>query len=348
MKESLTCYSLKKLEEIVSHFGEPSFRAKQIFDAIKKGKQIDEISNISKSLKEKLKEKYVSIPVEIYKKLVSKDGTIKYALKLQDGEIIECVVLSYSYGRTICISTQVGCRMGCAFCASGLNGLVRNLTCDEMVGEILIVNKDLADGNSREITNIVLMGSGEPLDNYENVTKFLRTISSKESLNISQRNISLSTCGLVPKIKQLADEGFSVTLTISLHAPTDEKRKQIMKIANSYTISEVVDASKYYFNKTGRRVVFEYSMIENFNDSFVDAENLSKLVGGFPSHINLIPLNSVKEKGLIGTPKKKIYAFREKLENLKVSASIRRSLGADIEGACGQLRNKLLKNTSQN
>ena len=348
MKESLICCSLEKLEEIVLELGEASFRAKQIFEGIKKGKQIDEISNIPKSLKEKLCEKYVAIPVEIYKKLVSKDGTIKYALKLLDGEIIECVVLSYSYGRTICISTQVGCRMGCAFCASGLNGLVRNLSADEMLGEVLIVNKDLADGNSREITNIVLMGNGEPLDNYENVTNFLKMISSKESLNISQRNISLSTCGLVPKIKQLADDGFSVTLTISLHAPTDEKRKQIMKIANSYTIKEVIDASKYYFNKTGRRVVFEYSMIENFNDSFVDAENLAKITSGFPTHVNLIPLNSVKEKGLIGTPKKKIYAFRDKLESLKVSSSIRRSLGADIEGACGQLRNKLLKNTSQN
>ena len=348
MKTSLLGLSLEEMKNIIASYGEPSFRAKQLFEGVIKAKQIEEISNLPKSMKEKLAEDYVSIPVSIYKKFESVDGTKKYALKLLDDEIIECVVLSYHYGKTICISTQVGCRMGCAFCASGLNGLVRNLTVSEILGEILLVNRDLGDGNSREITNIVLMGSGEPLDNYENVCQFLKTISSEGSLNISQRNISLSTCGLVPKIKQLADDGFNVTLTISLHAPTDEKRKQIMKIANAYSLSEVIGAARYYFNKTGRRVVFEYSMIDNFNDGFEDAENLAKLVSGFPAHINLIPLNSVKEKNLIGTKKKKIYAFKDKLEKLGVSASIRRSLGADIEGACGQLRNKLLKNSSQN
>ena len=348
MKKCLLDYNLNEIKEIVASLGEATFRAKQIYEGMKQGKQIDEISNLPKSLKEKLKDEYVSIPLSVYKMFESKDGTKKFALKLLDDDIIECVVLNYHYGNTICISTQVGCRMGCAFCASGLNGLVRNLSASEILGEVLLINKELGDGKERKITNIVLMGSGEPLDNYDNVTKFLKLVSSEEYLNISQRNISLSTCGLVPKIKNLADDGFSITLTISLHAPTDEKRKNIMKIANAYTIKEVVESAKYYFKKTGRRVVFEYSMINNFNDSFEDAAILSKLINGFPAHINLIPLNSVKEKGLIGTPKKKIYAFKEKLEQLGVSASIRRSLGADIEGACGQLRNKLLKNSSQN
>lgn len=349
MKICLLDLSKEEIEKIISELNEPKYRSKQVFDAVFSGAQIEEISNISKDLRQKLSENYVANPVSIYKKLVSTDGTIKYAMQLQDGEIIECVILSYKYGKTICLSTQVGCRMGCAFCASGLNGLVRNLTAGEMLGQILLANSDIGGGSKeRQITNIVLMGSGEPLDNYENVTKFLRVVSSKDCLNISQRNISLSTCGLVDKIKKLADDNFSVTLTISLHAANDKKRKEIMKIAHAYDLKSVIDAAKYYFKKTGRRVVFEYSMIKGFNDSFLDASELSKLVAGFPTHINLIPLNSVKEKNLIGTPKKQIYAFKDKLESLGVSASIRRSLGADIEGACGQLRNKLLKNTSQN
>ena len=349
MKQILLDLHKEDFELLAAEYGQPKFRAGQIYSAVFSGLQIDEITNISKDLREKLKEKYVANPVEIFKKFVSIDGTIKYALKLQDGEIIECVVLSYKHGKTICLSTQVGCRMGCAFCASGLNGLVRNLSSGEILGEILAVNRDLNGGaTKREITNIVLMGSGEPLDNYDNVTDFLKKVSSPDCLNISQRNISLSTCGLVDKIKQLADDGFSITLTISLHAPNDEIRKTIMKIANAYSVKEVIDATKYYFNKTGRRVVFEYAMISGVNDSFVNAKELAKLVSGYPTHINLIPLNSVKEKNLLSTAKKQIYAFKDKLEENGASVSIRRSLGADIEGACGQLRNKLLKNSSQN
>lgn len=346
MKKCLLDLHKTDFEDLVSSLNQPKYRANQIYSAVFSGLQIDEITNISKELREKLKEEYVANPVSIYKKFESKDGTIKYALKLQDDEIIECVVLSYKYGRTICLSTQVGCRMGCAFCASGLNGLVRNLSSGEILGEILAVNRDLNGGaTKREITNIVLMGSGEPLDNYENVTDFLRKISSPDTLGISQRNISLSTCGLVPKIKQLADDGFSITLTISLHAPNDETRKQIMKIANAYDLKSLIEATKYYFKKTGRRVVFEYAMISGVNDSFEHAKQLAKLVSGYPTHINLIPLNSVKEKNLLATSKKQIYAFKDKLEELGASVSIRRSLGADVEGACGQLRNKLLKNS---
>lgn len=346
MKKCLLDLQKEDFEKIVIDLGQPKYRAGQIHSAVFSGLQIDEITNISKDLREELKREYIANPVSIFKKFESKDGTIKYALKLQDDEIIECVVLSYKYGRTICLSTQVGCRMGCAFCASGLNGLVRNLSDGEILGEILTVNRDLSCGqNKREITNIVLMGSGEPLDNYENVTNFLKKITSPDTLGISQRNISLSTCGLAPKIINLADDGFSITLTISLHAPNDETRKQIMKIANAYDLKTLIDATKYYFKKTGRRVVFEYAMISGVNDSFEQAKQLAKLVSGYPTHINLIPLNSVKEKNLIATNKKQIYAFKNKLEELGASVSIRRSLGADIEGACGQLRNKLLKNT---
>lgn len=349
MKKCLLDLHKEDFEIIAKEFNQPKYRAEQIYSAVFSGMQIDEITNISKQLREELNKEYIANPVSIYKKFESKDGTIKYALKLQDDEIIECVVLNYKYGRTICLSTQVGCRMGCAFCASGLNGLVRNLTSGEILGEILAVNRDIGGGAvKREITNIVLMGSGEPLDNYENVTDFLKKITSSDTLGISQRNISLSTCGLVPKIKQLADDGFSITLTISLHAPNDEIRKQIMKIANSYEIKDLIDATKYYFKKTGRRVVFEYAMIKGVNDSFESAKQLAKLVSGYPTHINLIPLNSVKEKNLLATDKKQIYAFQNKLEENGASVSIRRSLGADIEGACGQLRNKLLKNSSQN
>lgn len=346
MKKCLLDLHKEDFDKLVEKFGQPKYRAGQIYSAVFSGLQIDEITNISKQLRERLKEEYVANPVSIYKKFESKDGTVKYALKLQDDEIIECVVLSYKYGRTICLSTQVGCRMGCAFCASGLNGLVRNLSSGEILGEILAVNRDISGGaTERVITNIVLMGSGEPLDNYENVTDFLKKVTSSDTLGISQRNISLSTCGLVPKIKQLADDGFSITLTISLHAPNDETRKQIMKIANAYDLKSLIDATKYYFKKTGRRVVFEYAMISGVNDGFEHAKQLAKLVSGYPTHINLIPLNSVKEKNLIATNKKQIYAFKDKLEEYGASASIRRSLGADIEGACGQLRNKLLKNS---
>lgn len=346
MKKCLLDLQKEDFDKLVEKLGQPKYRAGQIYSAVFSGLQIDEITNISKQLREKLKEDYVANPVSIYKKFESKDGTLKYALKLQDDEIIECVVLSYKYGRTICLSTQVGCRMGCAFCASGLNGLIRNLSSGEILGEILAVNRDISGGaTERVITNIVLMGSGEPLDNYENVTDFLKKVTSPDTLGISQRNISLSTCGLVPKIKQLADDGFSITLTISLHAPNDETRKQIMKIANAYDLKSLIDATKYYFKKTGRRVVFEYAMINGVNDSFEHAKQLAKLVSGYPTHINLIPLNSVKEKNLVATNKKQIYAFKDKLEEYGASASIRRSLGADIEGACGQLRNKLLKNS---
>lgn len=332
--------SLEELQSYVKTLGEPAFRAKQIFEACLLGKTLDEISNIPKSLKDKIEKDYPHFEVAAH--LVSKDETQKVALKFDDGSIVESVLLKYKYGYTVCVSTQVGCRMGCKFCASTLNGLKRNLSAGEILLQVLFFNKILGGTlKERKVTNVVLMGCGEPLDNYDNVAKFLNLISAPEGINISQRNISLSTCGLVPNIYKLADDGFNVTLTISLHAPNDELRKTIMPIANAYKIDEILKACDYYFDKTGRRIAFEYSLIEGVNDTDEAIEQLAKILKGRSCHINLIPLNSVKEKSLIGVARKKAYQIQGKLEKMGMSATVRRTMGEDIEGACGQLRNRV-------
>ena len=259
-------FSLSEMEEYTKELGEPKFRGKQLFEACYLAKTLDEISNLPKSFKEKIEKDYPRY--EVVAHLKSKDETEKVAIKFPDGSIVESVLLKYKYGYTVCVSTQVGCRMGCKFCASTLNGLKRNLSAGEILAQVLFFNKALGGTiKDRKITNIVLMGCGEPLDNYDNVTKFLKLVSAPEGINISQRNISLSTCGLVPNIYRLADDGFSVTLTISLHAPTDELRKTIMPIANAYSIKEILSACDYYFEKTGRRIAFEYSLISGTNDT---------------------------------------------------------------------------------
>lgn len=342
--KTLTSYTLQELEQICEDLDEKKFRAKQIYEGLQLGKSISEISNISKELKQKLLGTYVDQAITLHTKLVGKDGTIKYVYKLADGNIIEGVLMSYKYGNTLCVSTQVGCRMGCKFCASTLGGLVRNLSAGEILSQILFVNRDLGgDLKNRKVTNVVLMGSGEPLDNFDNVVKFINLVSCENGINISQRNISLSTCGLVDKIKELADLNLQITLTISLHAPNDEIRKTMMPIANRYSIKELINAVIYYFNKTKRRIVFEYSLVSGKNDSFECADELSKVLAGLACHVNLIPLNEVKERGMVGTNRKKAYAFMDRLNAHKVSATVRRTMGADIEGACGQLRNKILK-----
>ena len=346
MKNSLLDLSFDEIENLVTSYGEQKFHAKQIFNFVMNGKEIEEMTSLSKLFREKLLAEYVSNPVSIIKDIKSADGTIKFLFKLLDDNVIEGVLMKYKYGNTLCVSSQVGCRMGCKFCASGLNGLVRNLTKAEILGEVIAVNKFLGGSNeNRKITNIVLMGSGEPLDNYDEVVEFIKTVSSKQSLNISQRNISLSTCGLVDKIKKLADDGLSITLTISLHAPNDLIRNQIMPISKKYSIKELTESAKYYFEKTGRRVVFEYAMIDGINNNLDCAKQLKQLIKGFSAHINLIPLNSVKERGLAGASKHQVYWFRDKLEEFGLSATVRRTMGDDIDGACGQLRNKYLKNS---
>lgn len=333
----------EELKDYILSLNEPLFRAKQLFEGLHSGKKLKEMSNIGKALREKILENFQDFPTQIYKKLESKDGTKKYVYKFLDGNIVEGVLMKYKYGYTLCVSTQVGCRMNCSFCASGLNGLVRNLTAGEILSQVLIVNRDLGGSvKERKITNIVLMGSGEPLDNYNNVIKFLKIISSVESLNISPRNISLSTCGLVDKIDKLSKENIPLTLTISLHSSNQQIREKLMPIAKAYKFEEVIKAAIRYFQKTGRRVIYEYAVIAGENDNLKNAEELAKnLKGDYSFHVNIIPLNEVKERGLKAS--KNAYGFAEKLNKLGVSSTVRRTMGEDIEGACGQLRNKILK-----
>lgn len=322
--------------------GEPGFRAKQIFGWLHKGVDFCNMSNLPKKLQQTLAAEFDANSVSIFKKLVSnKDGTRKYLFALSDGNIVEGVLMKYKYGNTICISTQVGCRMNCAFCASGIDGLIRNLTAGEMLGEVLAVNNDLGDGE-RQITNIVLMGSGEPLDNFDNVVKFIRLVSDPQGINISKRNISLSTAGLADKIIRLADELGGVTLTISLHAPNDKIRSSIMPVNKAYNIEKLLQSVRYYFEKTGRRVIFEYSMIQGVNDTIECSKQLAALLKGLPCHVNLINLNYVKEKNLHSADKQAVQKFLAQLEASGISATIRRTMGSDIDGACGQLRRKVL------
>ncbi|MBQ8882021.1 MAG: 23S rRNA (adenine(2503)-C(2))-methyltransferase RlmN [Clostridia bacterium] len=336
----LTDFNFDEIVKIVTEeYNQPAYRAKQLYAGLSRFQSFDEMSDLPKNFREQLAQKYSPTALAIEKKFISVDGTEKYLYRLNDGNIIEGAFMKQHYGNTLCISTQVGCRMGCAFCASGIGGLVRNLTAGEILSQALAVNRDQGGTvNDRAITNIVLMGSGEPLDNYDEVTKFLRLVTSEKSLNISERNISLSTCGLVDKVYRLADDGFSVTLTFSLHASNDESRRRIMPVANKYLIKDIIDSAKYYFEKTGRRVIFEYTMIKGENINHFDAVRLSQIMKGFPTHINLIPLNPVKEKNITGCTKVEGERFMKKLNEMGVSASIRKSKGADIGGACGQLR----------
>jgi len=343
MKEILADYSFEEIENLIKELNIQKFRAEQVYQGVMNGKRITEM-NIPLELKEKLLEKFEDSPLEIIEHIESSDGTIKFLFKLCDGNIVEGVLMSYIYGNTQCVSTQVGCRMNCAFCASGLNGLIRNLSSGEILYQVLAVNK-FAGGTIklRKVTNIVLMGSGEPLDNYNNVVKFLKNINAEKGINISTRNISLSTCGIANKIYDLAEEGFSLNLTISLHSAFDEERKKIMPVANAFSINEILKACDYYFLKTKRRYIFEYSLIKGQNDGQKDIEALTKLLKGRPCHINLIRLNEVKEKNMQGTDKKEAYRFLGELEKNGLSVSLRRQIGVDIEGACGQLRNKFVE-----
>ena len=341
MKTALSGFDTEGLKKVLADCGHPPYRAKQLREWVNRAVSFDKMSNLPKPLIATLSEKYSVTGVEIIKKLISRDGTVKYLFALGDGNVVEGVLMRYKYGNTLCISTQVGCRMGCAFCASGIDGLIRNLTAGEILGEVLEVNRD--EGGTpekRAVTNVVLMGSGEPLDNYDNVTSFLRLLNDKEGLNISERNVSLSTCGITDNIKRLADDGFSVTLTISLHAADDETRKRIMPTANKYKIADIVSAAKYYFEKTGRRYIFEYSLIKGVNDGKDNMLALAKLLKGLPCHVNLIRLNYVKEKGLKGSDNAE--EMKKILENEGISATVRRTMGSDIDGACGQLRRRFL------
>lgn len=335
----LSDFSLNELKRELTDI--PAFRVKQVFDAILQSKDYAD-TNLAKDIQAKLKENYILKPVEIFTTLLSRDGTKKYLLKLHDDNIIECVFLKQNYGNTICMSTQVGCRMGCKFCASTQNGLIRNLSAGEMLSTIAVVNADNGRCNERNFSNVVLMGSGEPLDNFDNVIKWLELICDEESFNISERNISLSTCGLVDKIYDLAKLRFNITLCLSLHATDDETRKTIMPIANRYSIAEIKKALKHYVKENSRRVIFEYCLIKGTNDSNQDILRLKQLTKGLKCHVNVICLNP-NGGDLKATTRDEAVAFVNKLNENGVSATLRRSQGEDIEGACGMLRAKTLK-----
>lgn len=340
----------KELEEFFLSIGEPKYRAKQLFTQMHRGLSPDEITNFSAATKQKISEKaYCHFPA-IARKLVSAlDGTVKYLFRLDDGNCVESVVMRYEHGITICISTQVGCRMGCRFCASTIDGKVRDLLPSELLGQIVIANKDL----NERIGGIVMMGIGEPLDNYDNVLRFLRLVGSENGLNIGYRHISLSTCGLVERIDQLATENLPITLSISLHAADDETRSEIMPINKRYPVGELLDACRDYFAKTGRRISFEYTLIAGKNDSPEAAKRLADLLNGklrsrtstMPIHVNLIPVNEVKERDYRHSDKRAVARFAEILEKHGIRATVRRTLGADINASCGQLRRAEAKNT---
>lgn len=331
----------EELKKALADMGEKPFRAGQIFSWLHKGAKFSDMTNLSLALRDKLASEGVDQPVAIRETRVSQiDGTKKFLFSLLDGNCIEGVLMRYHYGATLCISTQVGCKMGCRFCASTLDGCVRNLTAAEMLGQVHCANTTL-DGET--VHNIVLMGSGEPMDNYDEVVRFLRLVSHPEGLNIGLRHISVSTCGLVPQMRKFADEGLPVTLSLSLHAPNDTIRRQIMPIAHRYTIEETIDACCYYIEKTGRRVVFEYALIDGVNAEPACAEELASKLRGMQCHVNLIPLNTVKERNLFGVTEKQVRAFLDVLEKRHISATRRREMGDDIEGACGQLRNKVMQ-----
>ena len=330
-----------RLKEYVLGIGENAFRARQIFKWIHSGVQsADEMTNLPKTLRKKLKSDFEIFLPQVYEKRVSAvDKTVKYLMRLSDGNIIESVVMDYHHGKSICVSSQVGCRMGCSFCASTLGGLVRNLSPFEIEGQVLSASRDIGE----RISNIVIMGIGEPLDNYENVVTFLKNVNDERGLNIGMRHITLSTCGIPDKIRQLALTVPEVNLALSLHAPTDEKRRAIMPVARRFSIEEVMGACDFYFEKTHRRVTFEYALVRGKNSSAGDAELLAALLRGKNCHVNVIPVNPVAERGNVRTTPKETKAFLDFLKNNGINATLRRELGPDINASCGQLRNELVK-----
>lgn len=331
--------TLAELTDALREMGEPAFRGKQVYSWLHGGAtSFDDMSNLSKPLRAKLGEQfYITVP-KVARKQVSKlDGTIKYLWELRDGNCIETVLMSYHHGNTVCISSQVGCRMGCKFCASTIAGKVRDLAPSEMLDQVLFTQLD----SGRVISNIVLMGIGEPMDNLDNVLRFLELVNSPDGLNIGMRHISLSTCGVIPGIERLAELGLQLTLSVSLHAPDTETRSRIMPVNRAYDVDDLFAACHCYFQKTGRRISFEYSMIDGVNDSDAQADLLARKIRGMPGHVNLIPLNDVVESEF--KPSRRIAAFQKRLESHGITATVRRSLGGDIDASCGQLRRKAIE-----
>ncbi len=338
MMKHLKSMTLPELGEALKELNQPAFRAKQIYSWLHKGvRSYDQMGNIPKDLRTLLQEKYPILPPEVVRKQESKtDGTIKYLWKLSDGNCVETVLMRYHYGNSVCISTEVGCRMGCAFCASTLGGLVRKLEPYEILDQVLFTQVD----SGLPISHIVLMGIGEPLDNFENVLRFLELVNSPDGMNISMRHISLSTCGIVPQIDALAEKKLQITLSVSLHAPSDEIRNTIMPVNKAYPTEELLQACRRYYEKTSRRISFEYAMIRGVNDSEADAKLLLKRLKGLPAHFNLIPLNHVEESPLKPSTRQAVQRFQSILEEGGIPTTVRRTLGSDIDASCGQLRRK--------
>ena len=338
-KKDICSYTYEELAEEMKAAGEKAFRARQIYQwlHVKLADSFDEMTNLSKVLREKLDREYEIARMDLVERQISKaDPTEKFLFELEDGNMVESVLLTYDYGNSVCISSQAGCRMGCRFCASTIGGLKRNLKASEMLRQIYKIQKTTGE----RVSNIVVMGTGEPLDNYDNFVRFIRMISAPEGLNISQRNITASTCGIVPGILRLAEEGFQITLALSLHAGTQEKRKSLMPVANRYELSEVLAACDTYFEKTGRRITFEYSLVKDVNDTDQDAADLIRIAGHRNCHINLIPVNPVRERSYVRPSRQNALKFQNKLEKNGINVTIRRERGSDIDGACGQLRRR--------
>lgn len=336
MADDIKSLYIEEIEGMLKEMGEPKFRAKQIFSWLhaKKAKTFDEMTNLSKPLREKLGEKFKISNVKILEKLVSSDGTTKYLFSLDDGNVIESVLMRYSYGNAVCVSTQVGCRMGCGFCASTLNGLERNLEAGEILSQIYEISRDIDE----RISSVVLMGSGEPLDNYDNVIRFIRLLNSRDGADIGQRHITLSTCGLAEKIDKLRGENLHITLAISLHAPNDEIRGKTMPVSRKYDMETLLSACRRYSEETKRRITFEYALIRGVNDSAACAKELASKLKGMLCHVNLIPVNDVKEREYVHSSEEQIKSFASILMGRGIETTIRRKLGSDINAACGQLR----------
>ena len=340
-KIDIKSMNLVELTEFVASIGEKAFRAKQLYQwlHVKQVYAFDDMTNLSKAFREKLNE--VSFITDLKQEQVQIsqiDGTRKYLFLLEDGNVIESVLMRYKHGNSVCISSQVGCRMGCRFCASTLDGLVRGLRPSEMIDQIYKIGQDIGE----RISNVVVMGTGEPMDNYDNLLQFITLLTDENGLNISQRNLTVSTCGIVPRMRQLADEKLSITLALSLHASNQKKRLELMPVANKYDIHDVIDACKYYFDQTGRRVTFEYSLVGGVNDTDEDARELSQLIHGMNCHVNLIPVNPIKERDYVQSNAAVIAAFKNKLEKNGINVTVRREMGRDIDGACGQLRKRYI------
>jgi len=338
---NLKSLTLPELTAVIKELGQPAFRGKQVYTWLHKGvRSYEEMTNLPKGFRDTLSEKYPICPPEVVRKQESqRDGTIKYLWKLSDGNCVETVLMRYHYGNTVCISTEVGCAMGCAFCASTIGGLVRRLEPFEMLDEVLFTQID----SGLPISRIVLMGIGEPLDNFDNVMRFLELVNSEEGMNISMRHISLSTCGLIPKIDRLAEKKLQISLAISLHGPNNEVRNRIMPVNKAYPIEDLLECCRRYYDATSRRIHFEYAMIDGVNDSEADARELLRRLKGLPAHFNLIPLNHVEESPLKPSSRAAVARFQKILEDGGITATVRRTLGGDIDASCGQLRRKYTK-----